>query len=119
MKKIIYGAIAIGAIGTVAVMAYAGQSLESLFSGFTAWTLAPFAIFALACSVARNRGVVIVTLVAVILALVLGAFIYIDALFVHIHSTGALVFIFVPLYQLIVAVIVLVAALTTNQRKQK
>jgi len=115
MKSITYAVLMIGALGTLAVMAYAGQSLESLVSGFTLWALAPFATFAAACALARSRVLTIGALVAVILATLFAAFIYIDAFFIHIHSTSALVFIFIPLYQLVVAVILLIIAFITRR----
>jgi hypothetical protein len=114
MKSITYTVLAIGALGTLGVMAYAGQSLESLVSGFTLWALAPFATFAAACALAR-RAVAIGVLVAAVVATLFAAFIYIDAFFIHIHSTSALVFIFIPLYQLVAAAILLVAAFVSRR----
>jgi hypothetical protein len=115
MKSITYTVLAIGALGTLGVMAYAGQSLESLVSGFTLWALAPFATFAAACALARSRAVAIGVLVAAVVATLFAAFVYIDAFFIHIHSTSALVFIFIPLYQLVAAVILLVAAFVSRR----
>ena len=115
MKSITYTVVAIGAVGTLGVMAYAGQSFESLVSGFTLWALAPFATFAAACALARRRGVIVVALIAGVVATLFAAFTYIDAFFIHIHSTSALVFIFVPLYQLVAAVILLLVAFVTRR----
>ena len=47
-------------------------------------------------------------------ALLFGGFAYVDALFVHVSSTSALVFIFIPLYQLLAASIALVLALAVR-----
>ena len=115
MKSITYTVIAIGAVGTLGVMAYAGQSLQSLLSGFTLWALAPFATFAAACALARSRSVIVVALIAAVVATLFAAIIYIDAFFIHIHSTSALVFIFVPLYQLVAAAILLLVAFVTRR----
>jgi hypothetical protein len=115
MKVITYIVVAAGAVGTLVVMAYAGQSLQSLVSGFTPWTLAPYAAFAAACALARSRGVVATTLVASVVATLFAGFIYIDAFFIHIYSTSALVFICIPLYQLIVAAILLLIAFVSRR----
>ena len=110
-RYLTYAFSLVGAIGTVALMAYAGQSLKSLLSGFTPWAIAPYAVFAAAGAIARTRAIVVVTAFVSLAAVLYAAFAYVDVFFVHIHSTGALVFIFVPLYQLVVAALVLVISL--------
>lgn len=48
---------------------------------------------------------------ACLMATAPGLFIYYGALFIHISSTSALVFIFIPLYQLLAAIIATVFAI--------
>jgi hypothetical protein len=111
MRCVSYSFLVAGSLGTLALMIYAAQGFGSLLSGFTVWALIPYAVFAIAIWMARTRGSVIASSVASLIAVLLGAFIYIDALFVHISSTSPLAFVFIPLYQLLAAVVVLVFAL--------
>jgi hypothetical protein len=105
-----YCIAAVGAFVTLMAMAHGGGSLRSLLSGFTLWALIPYAGLVAASAIARTRGSLIAALAVCLVAVLFGSFIYLDALFVHISSTGALVFIFIPLYQLLAAVVVLVFA---------
>jgi hypothetical protein len=60
---------------------------------------------------AYARGSIIACCVVSLAAAVFGIFIYVDALFIHIGSTSALVFLFIPLYQLLAAAIVITFAI--------
>ena len=111
LRRVSYSFLVLGGLGTLALMAYAAQNFRSLVSGFTLWALIPYIAFALAIHIARTRVSLIAACVASLVATFLGVFIYVDGLFVHISSTGALAFVFIPLYQTLAAVIVLVFAL--------
>ncbi len=99
---------ALGSAATLAAMAYAGAGFHLLLNGFTAWTLAPYVTLLTAATIACTRGSLIAVFGASLAAALFGSFIYYDALCIHTSSTSALVFIFIPLYQLLAAVIVLV-----------
>ena len=110
MKAVTYSVLVIGVLGTLAVMVHAGGSAQSLVSGFTLWAVLPYVVFAAACALSRVREIILTTLIASVVGTLFAALIYIDAFFIHISSTSALVFIFIPLYQLIAAGIVLLVS---------
>ena len=114
-----YGIAAVGAVATVAAMAYAGGSLRSLLDGFTIWALLPYAALAAAAAIARTRGSILAVFLVCLAAVVFGLFIYGDVLFIHISSTGALVFIFIPLYQLLAAAIVVTFAVERRRHASR
>ncbi len=103
-----YCILSLGVVATLAAMVYAGGSIASLLSGFTVWAVAPYVAFLIAVVIAPTRGAAIAALVFCLAAALFASFIYFDALFVHISSTGALVFVFIPLYQLLTAAIIIV-----------
>ena len=111
LRRVSYSFLVLGGLGTLALMVYAAQGFRSLLSGFTVWALIPYAAFAIATRIACTRGSIIAASVASFVGVLFGMFIYVDALFVHISSTNALVFVFIPLYQLLAALVVLVFAL--------
>ncbi len=100
--------LGVGALISLGALYYAGQSVRSLLSGFTAWVILPYAVFSVACSLVRTRGVALIIFVVSVMAVLCAGFIYVDALFLHSSSTSALVFIFIPLYQVIAAGVMLV-----------
>ena len=106
-----YFVAVIGIAITFAAMAHAGGSVRSLADGFTVWAVIPYVMFAAAAVVARTRGAIVAVFIVCLFAVLFASYIYFDALFVHISSTGALVFVFIPLYQLMAAVVVGVFAI--------
>ena len=114
LRQMIYALSSIGAVSTLGFIAYAGQSFRSLFSGFTPWALASYVVFAVAGLVAYQQWLAAIVLVSSLVATLFAAAGYFDALFIHVHSTSALVFIFVPLYQLILAALVLLISLVSR-----
>jgi hypothetical protein len=111
LRRVSYSFLVLGGLGTLGLLIYAAQGFRSLISGFTVWALIPYAAFAIATRVARTRGSVVAACIASFVAAFFGLFIYVDALFFHISSTSSLVLVFIPLYQLLAALVVLVFAL--------
>ena len=75
--------------------------------GFTVWIASPFALLLIPAVLAHSvRAQLVVLVVAAILA-VGGLLLYWDSMFVHIDAQGALVFLFIPLYQLVAVTITL------------
>ncbi len=105
-----YSIATLGAAVTIAAMIHGGGGLRSVLNGFMIWALLPYGALAAAAAISRTRGSLIAAFVVCLLAVLFGSFIYLDALFIHTSSTSALVFIFIPLYQLLAAVVVLVFA---------
>jgi len=110
-------ALGVGTLATIAALAYAGRSLSALLSGFTIWALCPYPVLFASSRFAATRGRALTVCIVSLLASAFAVFVYWNALFVHTSSTSALVFVFVPLYQLIAAVI-LVAALFFSRRSR-
>ena len=116
MRILSYTIAAGGGLGTLAAMVYAGGSPGALLSGFTLWALLPYAALAGAAAIAPTRGTLLATLIVSVVAVIFGGLVYIDALFIHVSSTSALVFVFIPLCQLFAATVV--GLFAAYQRRQ-
>ena len=99
--------LAIGALVTVAALLHGGGSASALLSGFTPWALAPYAVLLAATRLARTPRISIAVLVVSGLATAFGSVVYVDAMFLREGSTNSLVFLFIPLYQLMAAALLL------------
>jgi hypothetical protein len=110
--------LASGPFVTVAALFHAGDNLWSLLNGLTAWALIPYALFLASCPIARSRGRALATLTVSGLATAFAVLVYGDAMFIHTNSTSSLVFIFVPLYQLIAAAILFTFLFFTRTHDQ-
>ena len=105
------------------------MTLVALFHGgdrfdeallFAVLALAPYAAFFASCRLARTRGRALATLIVSSLATAYAALAYIDATFNrHPGDMTGLVFIFVPLYQLIAALILLAVLFFTRARNAR
>ena len=99
--------LATGITVTIGALVYAAGSATAVISGFTVWALLPYVLLLCANRMAQTsgmaRGILIVTLLSVVVANVA----YIRAFFVDGSSTSPLVFVVIPLYQLIAAALTL------------
>jgi hypothetical protein len=109
--------LALGSLVTLGALFQGGGSLSSLISGFTVWALIPYGLFFASRTFARTRGRALATLIVSGVSSAFGAFVYVDAMYVHTSSTSALVFIFIPLYQLVAAAM-LIAVLIFSRTGQ-
>jgi hypothetical protein len=103
-----YSIAAVGSVITLVALTHAGGSLRTLLSGFTIWALLPYASLAAAAGIARTRGSLLAAFITCLAVVLFGLLMYLDAVFIHVSSTGGLVFIFIPLYQLFAAAAVLI-----------
>jgi hypothetical protein len=101
--------LGLGALCTIAALAYATGGASSLLKAghLAIWSLLPYAVLLVSTALAGTRGRALAAFIVSVLVSGYGLFIYSDALFVHLSSTGGLVFLFIPLYQLITAIIFL------------
>ena len=106
--------LGLGALGTLAALAYDGASAAVFTLGI--WALLPYAVLLASSRFAGTGGRALVLFIVCLLASGFAIFVYADALFVHTTSTAGLVFLFIPLYQLIAAVVLLVSLFFLNKR---
>lgn len=106
-----YAALAVGALATLGFMVYAGRPESAVwFLGmlpFAAWALAPYGV--LGMQVRRHAGSARASGVLLVASLLLSAasvFLLWQAFVVEPDAQSALVFVFLPLWQLVYAVIV-------------
>lgn len=84
-----------------------GPNAAYALDWFAVWIATPFVLMLVAVALAHSvRAQVVVLFVSGILTAA-GIFFYRDAMFVHVDAQGALVFLFIPLYQLVIVVITL------------
>ena len=119
LNTITVAVLIVGAMVTLVALFHGGGSFSSLLDGFTVWALVPYTAFFASCRLARARGRALATLIVSSLATAFAALVYIDAMFIHTGSMGGLVFIFIPLYQLLAALILLAVLLFTRARNAR
>ncbi|MFM7784808.1 MAG: hypothetical protein ACKPE6_09230 [Gammaproteobacteria bacterium] len=108
-----------GVVLTIAALLRGAGSPEALLNGLSAWALAPYAVFLACNSIARTRRRAIATLVVSGLATGSAAIVYVDGMFLRSSSTSGLVFVFIPLYQLVVAGILLLVLAVTGKTPER
>lgn len=106
-----------GALATIGAIGHAAGSASSLLSGFTVWALLPYLVLLASSRVAVSRGRALTVAIIAPLVSAFALFFWADALFVHTTSTSPLVFLFVPLYQLIASLILLTALFFSRPSK--
>lgn len=102
LRHIETAVLVLACVATVVIMLYAA-CWKFEWSGFYPWATTPYVVYLL-ISRAFGRFVPSSALAGCIVAILMLAFtlvVYIDAMFIHVSSTSALVFIFVPLYLLV------------------
>jgi hypothetical protein len=108
--------LGLGALATGAALVQAA-GFSALLSGFSLLALSPYAVFCGACFLARtSRGRAITTLVVCALATACAVYFYGDLIFLNPGSMSGLVFLFVPFYQLPVAILLLIVVFFTRPR---
>jgi hypothetical protein len=117
LNTVTVAVLIIGATVTLVALFHGGDRFEALL--FAVLALAPYAAFFASCRLARTRGRALATLIVSSLATAYAALVYIDAMFIHPGGMAGLVFIFVPLYQLIAALILLAVLFFTRARNAR
>ena len=111
-------ALGVGVLGTSAAMVMAGGSVAALLSGLTIWALLPYALLLASSRFAGTRGRALTACIVSVVASAFAVVAYADALFIDSSSTNALVFVFVPLYQLIAAAILLATLFFSRRARE-
>ena len=109
--RIVAGA---SAAATLALMLWAmtfSWSGLAFVLGLMAWCVSPYALLALAAGAMRaSRRGAIALLVTTVLVAGAAAAAYVDAFFIHLDAQGALILVFMPVWQWVGAVIGIVVA---------
>jgi hypothetical protein len=93
-----------------------GSSAKIALDGFAVWVASPFVLMLIPVALAHSvRAQFAILVVSAILAAG-GVLLYWDAIFVHIDAQGAFVFLFIPLYQLVVVALTLGAVIYARVR---
>ncbi len=86
------------------LITYASGGVSGLLSGFTIWSVLPYLILVFISYRAQSvRTLLAVTILSVVC--ILSTYLYFDSLFVHPDAQGALIFLFLPLYQLFATIV--------------
>ncbi len=105
---------AASALATLALMAWAmtfSWSGLAFVAGLMAWCLSPYAVLAFAAGAMRaSRRGLVALLVTTVLVAGAAAAAYIDAFFIHLDAQGALILLFMPVWQWVGTVIGIVVA---------
>ncbi|HEX8386962.1 MAG TPA: hypothetical protein VF576_12305 [Rubricoccaceae bacterium] len=113
--------LGLGAVSTFALMVHANGSASDLLSdgagvGFVLWALLPYAALALGLARFRSRRARAVGLAGALVVAACAVAVYVDTLFVHVDAQGALAFVFVPVLQLAVTLVVVGLAWAVEAR---
>lgn len=110
--------LALGALVTGGAFVQMG-GFPALFSGYGLLPLSPYAVFCGACFLAMNSGgAAIATFVVCALATGFAIYFYVDLVFLNPGSMNGLVFYFVPVIQLVVALLLVVAVFFIRLRRR-
>jgi hypothetical protein len=110
--------LGLGALATGAGLVHAA-GLTALLSGFSLLALSPYTIFCAACLLTdSSRGRAMATLVVSALATAGAIYFYGRLIFLEPGSMSGLVFLFVPFYQLPIAILVLVVVFFSRPRRR-
>ena len=105
---------AASALATLALMAWAmtfSWSGLAFVAGLVAWCLSPYAVLAFAAGAMRaSRRGLVALLVTTVLVAGAAAAAYVDAFFIHLDAQGALILLFMPVWQWAGTVIGIVVA---------
>src|SRR5512139_3739041 len=101
----------LGLAATFGIASYASVGLSWAVSSsgilLFAWAVLPYGLVAMAANLTRSKKGSIAVLVVAAISLLFAGLVYVDAFFIHSDAQSALAFIFVPLVQNAVAIIVL------------
>lgn len=84
-----------------------GPDAKMTLDGFSVWIAAPFALMLIAVVLSHSVRTQVVVLALSGMWAVAGVLLYWDAMFLHVDAQGGLVFLFIPLYQLVAVAITL------------
>lgn len=105
---------AASAAATLALMLWAmtfSWSGLAFIAGLMAWCVSPYAVLAFAAGAMRaSRRGLVTLLVTTILVAGAAAAAYVDTFFIHLDAQGALILLFMPVWQWVAVVIGLVVA---------
>lgn len=105
---------AASAVATLALMLWAmtfSWSGLAFIAGLMAWCVSPYAVLAFAAGAMRaSRRGLVALLVTTILVAGAAAAAYVDTFFIHLDAQGALILLFMPVWQWMAVVIGLVVA---------
>lgn len=111
--------LGLGMLVTGAAFVHAG-GFPALASEYGLLVLSPYAVFCGACFLARSSGGrAIATFVVCALATAFAICAYVDLIFLNPGSMNGLVFYFVPILQLSVAILLLVVIFFTRPRRRR
>ncbi len=109
-----FAVLILGVVITISIMVHAARGCGFLLSlvtlVFAAWAMIPYVVLFHSSRLQTSFKVSWFILLSALGIVGLGVYIYIDAFFIHIDPQSGLVFIFVPLYQLILAGIIFAIA---------
>lgn len=101
LKVIDYLLLCATILGTLGFIMYAAGGIGGALDVFTLWTILPPVMLLLVCNRSTSlRTLITVTTLSILCAL--SMYLYVDSLFIHPDAQGALIFFFLPLYQLVV-----------------
>ncbi len=102
IKAKVYLFIIIFSVVTECLVFIAINSMFSLYAvGMMVWVSVPWIYVALIAALTKHKSKLIALLVAAVIAGAFGVGVIIDAFYFHIDAQSGLVFIFIPLWQLI------------------
>lgn len=100
LKVFNFALLLLGALLTLGFLSYAGGGLSSLLDWFVLLGILPYFILAVVSHYAiLHRIAVVVASLSIIF--LFSTYVYYDSLFIHPDAQGALIFLFLPIYQLL------------------
>ena len=121
-RNFTFALLIVGFVITLFTMVHAVGGFNSIFSlasmGLVLWVMVPYLVLFFSTRMRTSSKVSWVVLGSTLVIVGLGVFIYVDTYFVHtdhLNSTSGLIFIFVPLYQLILGCLMFFVSMFLNR----
>jgi hypothetical protein len=101
LKVVTYAVLCISTLGVIGFVTYTSGGFDVLSNGFlfVLWAVSPYILLGTVSFRAMSHRTVLTSSVLSVLCMA-SVYMYFDSLFIHPDAQGALVFLFLPLYQL-------------------
>lgn len=88
------------------------------WSWFYPWAVSPYAVFLVLVLITRKatKSAQLASTIASVMILLFASFMYVDAMFVHVTSTSALIFIFGPFYLMVGGTVTFIIATLVGRK---
>ena len=117
MKKTTYSIIIAAAIVTIVIGIKSMNSPVSAAAvGFICWAITPYLYLAIMTKVVSKKASILTVFILTLLMGCFGVWAFVDAMYIHADAQGGLVFVFAPLWQWVVLLLMTLPVYYLNRK---